>query len=60
MRRYTAAVTPPTGPSPLFGFTIEDEDGDVVEKGEGFSSTEAAYAAATKKVAELKMADRFD
>lgn len=58
MRRYTTAVTPP-GPNG-YGFTISDEDGDVVEKGEGFVSTDAAHAAATKKVAELKMSDRFD
>lgn len=58
MRRYTTAVTP-LGPNG-YGFTIEDEDGDAVERGEGFPTTEAAHAAATHRVAELKMADRFD
>lgn len=57
MRSYTSKIIP-VGSG--FGFTIEDEDGDVVDKGEGFPSSQAAHAAATKKVAELKMQDRFD
>lgn len=58
MRRYSSSITPP-GPSG-YGFVIEDEDGDTVDKAEGFPTMQAAQAAATKKVAELKMADRFD
>lgn len=59
MRRYTSIVSPNRGPNG-FGYIISDEDDDVVEVAADFPTMEAAQAAATKKVAELKMADRFD